>query len=85
MTTNPTITPPPRHAASSAGTATLALLVPCGHCWQPPGVSCLPWGQHMARYLRAYRKGLLPAAELFAIVAALDVITTWQVVPDVTP
>jgi hypothetical protein len=68
--------------------ATLALLVPCGHCWAPPGVPCTvsgPSGQHLARYLRAERKGLLDRQALAAVVGGLDVIAPHVIVPDVTP
>jgi hypothetical protein len=43
----------------SARAAALALLAPCGYCWAPPGVPRTAGGQHLARYLRAERRGLL--------------------------
>ena len=49
----------------------------CGHCWQRPGRSCTisgPPGEHLARYMRAERRGLITSAELAAVVARLEVI-----------
>ncbi len=33
--------------------------VTCGFCWQAPGEPCTPGGFHLARFLRAYRRGLI--------------------------
>ena len=46
----------------------------CGECWVPPHVPCLRGsrgmsGYHVARFARAYRRGLISAADL---TAALD-------------
>jgi hypothetical protein len=71
-----------------AEAAALALLVVCGHCWAAPGVPCMfsgPAGQHLARYQRAERRGLITRAELAAVVAGLDVIAAHVIIPDVTP
>jgi len=60
--------PAPRPKQSPAWPpAALALLVPCGFCWAEPGTSCTGAGQHYARYLRAYRRGILDAAGLFTV------------------
>ncbi len=51
--------------------------VNCGQCWQRPGRPCTvsgPPGDHLARYQRAERRGLITRDELAATVAALDVI-----------
>jgi len=37
----------------------LALMVSCGFCWAAPGTPCGDDGQHLARYLRACRRGLI--------------------------
>jgi hypothetical protein len=45
----------------------------CGQCWAPPGRPCTvsgPAGDHLARYARARRKGLLTEAELAAVLDA---------------
>ena len=39
--------------------AALALLVWCGFCWAAPGTACIDEGQHLARFHRAYRRGLI--------------------------
>ena len=49
----------------------------CPQCWQRPGRPCTvsgPPGDHLARYQRAERRGLITRDELAATVAALDVI-----------
>jgi len=49
----------------------------CGHCWAAPGQACAaapPRASHLARWLRAERKGLVTRAELGAALAGLDVI-----------
>lgn len=70
---------------TTAQTAALALLAPCGHCWQPPGCPCAPTGQHLARYLRAERRGVIDRSALTAVIARLDVLAPSVLVPDVTP
>lgn len=47
----------------------VALMVSCGFCWAVPGTPCGSDGQHLARYLRAYRRGLLGRDEMAAICA----------------
>jgi len=52
-------------------------LAHCGQCWQRPGRPCTisgPPGDHLARWQRAERRGLITRAELDAAVAELDVI-----------
>jgi hypothetical protein len=59
--------------------------MPCSQCWQQPGKPCTrvyPPGDHVARYERAYRTGLLSAAELAAVVATLDGTAHHTIVPD---
>jgi hypothetical protein len=60
----------------------LALLAPCGYCWAEPGATCTQTGQHYARYLRIYRRGILDAADLAAISNAAPQITAGTVVPE---
>jgi hypothetical protein len=46
----------------------------CGHCWQRPGPACTAEGDHLARWLRAERRGMISRTELAAALADLDVI-----------
>lgn len=57
-----------------------ALKVSCGHCWASPGSVCVTGGLHVARYARAYRRGLISAAALAAILEAVVVFTPDTVV-----
>jgi hypothetical protein len=54
----------------------------CGECWQVPGKPCTrnPEGDHVARFGRAMRRGLLTGAELIAVLGALDAFTNATVV-----
>jgi hypothetical protein len=69
-------------AADGLGPVALALLVNCGFCWAIPGTPCTEAGQHYARYLRAYRRGLLDTADLADVSAVPAYITAGTVVPD---
>ena len=65
-----------------------ARLVPCGHCWQRGGRPCTvsgPDGYHLARFMRAERRGLLTRVELARVVAGFTVIAPHIMVLDVTP
>jgi hypothetical protein len=68
---------PPRTSPSAA----LALLAPCGFCWAEPGSTCTDDGQHYARYLRLYRRGILDAAGLAAISKTVPYISAGTIVP----
>lgn len=60
-------------------------LASCGHCWAAPGRPCTftgPAGDHLARWLRAERRGLITRAELAAVVATLEVIAPHVIVRD---
>jgi hypothetical protein len=70
--------PPPGPSAP----ATLALLAPCGFCWAEPGTPCADLGQHYARFLRIYRRGILDAAGLAAVGKAAAYITAGTIIPD---
>jgi hypothetical protein len=69
---------------TGAERAALALMVWCGFCWAPPGTPCGGEGQHLARYLRAYRRGLVGRDEMTAVCRSLPVVSAGQVVADVT-
>lgn len=62
--------------------ASLALLAPCGFCWAQPGTACADDGQHYARYLRIYRRGILDAAGLAAVSKATAYISAGAIIPD---
>jgi hypothetical protein len=62
--------------------APLALLAPCGFCWAQPGTPCTDAGQHYARYLRIYRRGILGAADMAAVSKAAPYTTAGTIVPD---
>jgi len=64
--------------------AALALLAPCGFCWAEPGTPCTDAGQHYARYLRIYRRGILDAAGLAAVSNAAPHISAGTIVPEST-
>jgi hypothetical protein len=61
-----------------------ALIVSCGFCWAVPGTACSDDGLHVARYVRAYRRGLIGRDELTVICAALPLVSAGQVVAKVT-
>jgi hypothetical protein len=52
----------------------------CGECWQVPGKPCTPGGDHVARFGRAARRGLITGHELVAILGRLEAFTTATVV-----
>ncbi len=52
---------------TDAERAAVVLLVWCGFCWAAPGAACTNQGQHMARYLRVYRRGLVGRDDLTAV------------------
>lgn len=54
----------------------------CGECWQKPGKPCTqdPEGDHVARFGRAARRGLITGPELVAVLADFDVFTTATIV-----
>jgi hypothetical protein len=41
--------------------------VNCGECWQVPGTPCTPEGDHVARFGRAMRRGLISGPDLLAV------------------
>jgi hypothetical protein len=52
----------------------------CGECWQVPGAPCTPDGDHVARFGRAARRGLISGVDLVAVLGMLQVFTTATVV-----
>jgi hypothetical protein len=56
--------------------------VNCGECWQVPGKPCTPEGDHVARFGRAMRRGLISGPDLLAVLGALDAFTTATVIFD---
>jgi hypothetical protein len=52
----------------------------CGECWQVPGKPCTPGGDHVARFGRAMRRGLISGPDLLAVLGTLDAFTTATVV-----
>lgn len=73
-----------QHSRTLHALAELARAVNCGQCWQRPGRPCTVSGpgDHLARYLRAERRGLITRAELAAVVASLDVIARSVIIRD---
>ncbi len=60
-------------------------LVSCGHCWTRGGTACDGAnGYHLARFMRAERKGLITRGELAGVVDGLDAIAPSVLVLDVT-
>ena len=64
-----TIPAPPRTIRSICE---LACLANCGECWASPQVPCLRGdlgtrGFHVARFARAYRRGLISGPDLAAV------------------
>ena len=56
----------------------------CGHCWAGPGQPCAGTtiGCHLARYLRAHRRGLITDQDLATVIyAAGDAPTPAAIVP----
>jgi hypothetical protein len=68
---------------SSTELAVLALRVPCGFCWAPPGTACAAQGQHLARYLRAYRKGLISRELMTSACLLLPAASSGQIVTEI--
>jgi hypothetical protein len=87
LRTNPTTAVSLPAARSPHDVCEAARLVNCGHCWAAPGAPCVPGGTgpdgfHLARLVRAYRRGLISAPALSAILQDLVVFTNATVVCD---
>lgn len=62
-----------------------ARMANCPHCWQRPGRPCTiagPDGDHLARWQRAERRGLISREDLAAVVAGLEVIAGHVMIRD---
>ena len=81
--TNTTTAASPPAARSRHEICELARLVNCGECWQVPGKPCTPEGDHVARFGRAMRRGLISGPDLIAVLQALDAFTNTTIVCDV--
>ena len=57
----------------------------CGECWQVPGTPCTPEGDHVARFGRAMRRGLISGHDLVAVLQAIPGFTGATIVYDETP
>jgi hypothetical protein len=68
---------------TDAGRAAVALLVWCGFCWAAPAAACTDEGQHLARYLRAYRRGLIGQEVMASVCRTLPAASAGQIVTDV--
>ena len=63
----------------------LVRLANCGHCWQRPGRPCTVSGapgDHLARWQRAERRGLVGREDLAAVVTGLEVIAAHVIIRD---
>jgi hypothetical protein len=61
----------------------LVRMANCPQCWQRPGKPCTisgPAGDHLARWQRAERRGLISREDLAAAVAGLEVIAAHVIV-----
>ena len=65
---------------TGAERAAAALLVSCGFCWARPGAACGPDGHHLARFVRAYRRGLISQKELVEICEWLPQVSAGHLV-----
>ena len=54
----------------------------CGECWQVPGKPCTPEGDHVARFGRALRRGLVTGPEMIAVLQTLDAFINTTIVRD---
>jgi hypothetical protein len=68
---------------TGAERAAVALMVSCGFCWARPGSVCEVEGLHLARFVRAYRRGLISQEELAAVCGPLTHVSAGQVVAKV--
>jgi hypothetical protein len=79
-------THPPADAPRAVVAVTdLVRLANCPQCWQRPGRACTvsgASGDHLARWQRAERRGLIGREDLAAVVAGLEVIASHVIVRD---
>jgi hypothetical protein len=67
---------------TGAERAAVALMATCGFCWARPGSTCGEQGLHLARYVRAYRRGLLDQKDLAEICEALAQVSAGYIVAE---
>jgi len=67
---------------SLAETCQAARQANCGECWQVPSKPCTPEGDHVARFGRAMRRGLISGLDLLAVLGTLDAFTAATVICD---
>jgi hypothetical protein len=67
----------PPAARSLTEVCEAARMANCGQCWQVPGVPCSqdPEGDHVARFARAMRRGLISGPELIAVLQPFGTFT----------
>jgi hypothetical protein len=74
---NTTTTTSPPTGTPRVTVTDLVRLANCPQCWQRPGRPCtvadVP-GDHLARWQRAERRGLIGRTDLAAVVAGLEVV-----------
>ena len=68
---------------TGAERAAMALMATCGFCWARPGMPCGEEGLHLARYVRAYRRGLLSQKDLAGVCETLAQVSAGYVVAEV--
>ena len=68
---------------TGAERAAVALMATCGFCWARPGVACGAEGLHLARYVRAYRRGVLGQKDLAVICETMARVSAGYVVTEV--
>ena len=82
-TTIPGEQPPAGTPRATVAVTDLVRLANCPQCWQRPGRACTVSGEpgdHLARWQRAERRGLITRADLAAVVAGLDVIAAHVII-----
>jgi hypothetical protein len=73
---------PPR---ATVAVTDLVRMANCPQCWQRPGRPCTITGtpgDHLARWMRAERRGLIGRSDLAAAVAGLEVIAAHVIIRD---
>ena len=83
--TNTTTAASPPAARSLHQICEAARRVNCGECWQVPRKPCTPEGDHVARFGRAMRRGLISGHDLVAVLQAIPGFTGATIVYDETP
>jgi hypothetical protein len=69
---------------TGAERSAVVLRVWCGFCWAAPGAACTGHDQHLTRYLRARRRGLIGRDDMAAVCRSVPVVSAGQIVADPT-